>query len=325
MLAIVQTANGSADTLVVGDAQLPEPEPGQLRVRVRAAGVNRADIVQREGRYPPPPGVTGILGLEVAGLVDAAPAGSRFQAGDAVFGLVAGGGYAEYALLDEALAIEKPDSLTWEEAASLPEAWMTAWLNLVDVARLKSGETLLVHAGASGVGAAAIQLAGLLGAAALASAGSEAKLEFCRELGARGAFNYRELPDFSEWVKERGGADVVLDPVGASHLAENIAALKRDGRLVLIGVMGGARAELNLAQVLVKRIALIGSTLRGRPLGVKASLAEALHGTVLPALGEGRLRLTLDRVFPVSEVRAAHLYLEENRNLGKVVLSWDLS
>ncbi|AXK40359.1 NAD(P)H-quinone oxidoreductase [Crenobacter cavernae] len=325
MLAIVQTANGSADTLVVGDAPLPEPGEGQLRVRVRAAGVNRADIVQREGRYPPPPGVTDILGLEVAGLVDTAPAGSRFKAGDAVFGLVAGGGYAEYALLDEALAIEKPDSLTWEEAASLPEAWMTAWLNLVEVARLKPAETLLVHAGASGVGAAAIQLAGLIGATALASAGSEAKLDFCRKLGARDAFNYRELPAFSAWVKERGGADVVLDPVGASHLAENIGALKRDGRLVLIGVMGGTRAELNLAQVLVKRIALLGSTLRSQPLDVKARLAEALRGTVLPALGEGRLRPTLDRVFPVGEVRAAHLYVEESRNLGKVVLSWDLS
>ncbi|KZE35119.1 NAD(P)H-quinone oxidoreductase [Crenobacter luteus] len=321
MLAIVQRAPGGADTLAVGEVPLPEPGPGQLRVRVRAAGVNRADLVQREGRYPPPPGVTAILGLEVAGEVDAAPAGSRFAVGDAVFGLVAGGGYAEYALLDEALAVEKPAALDWATAASLPEAWMTAWLNLVEVGRLKAGETLLVHAGASGVGAAAIQLANLLGAHALASAGSPAKLAFCRQMGARDAFDYRALPSFAAWVRERGGADVVLDPVGASHLADNVAALRPDGRLVLIGVMGGARGELNLGQVLVKRLSLLGSTLRSQPPEVKADLAEALRTRVLPALLDGRLRPTLDAVFAIADVRAAHEYMEANRNLGKVVLS----
>ncbi|WP_337881935.1 NAD(P)H-quinone oxidoreductase [Chromobacterium haemolyticum] len=321
MLAVVQSAPGGVDTLRVDEIAPPLRGAGQLLVRVMAAGVNRADLAQRAGHYPPPPGASPILGLEVAGVVEEADAGSRFQPGDAVFGLISGGGYAEYAVLEEALAIAKPDWLSWVETASLPEAWMTAWFNLVEKAGLQAGETVLVHAGASGVGAAAIQLAGLLGAQAYASAGSEEKAAFCRELGAVQAFNYRQTPAFGPMVKDWGGVDVVLDPVGASYLNDNVSALRPDGRLVNIGLLGGAKAELNLGALLMKRIALIGSTLRPQPLEVKARLARAVEARILPALEQGKLRLTLDSSYPLTQVADAHAYVEANRNLGKVVLT----
>lgn len=320
MQAVVQMAPGGVETLRLDVVEKPEPAPGQLRVRVLAAGLNRADIVQREGHYPPPKGASPILGLEVAGVVDAVNGPSRFQEGDAVFGLVAGGGYAEYALLDSSAAIPKPDMMSWAEAASLPEAWMTAWHNLVDVAGLKPGETVLIHAGASGVGAAAIQLAAMLGCRVIASASSEDKREYCRRLGADETIDSRSS-GFAASLKAQGGVDVVLDPVGASLFNDNIAALKQDGRLVLIGVMGGARTDLNLGLLLVKRLRVIGSTLRSQPEEVKARLATALEQEVLPALQDGRAQLTLDSVYPLAAVQDAHAYMEANRNLGKIVLS----
>ncbi|MFC3531192.1 NAD(P)H-quinone oxidoreductase [Vogesella facilis] len=320
MQAVVQSGAGGVDTLRLDVVEKPGPAPGQLRVRVLAAGINRADIVQREGKYPPPKGASPILGLEVAGVVDAVNGPSRFQEGDAVFGLVSGGGYAEFALLDSSAAIPKPDLMSWAEAASLPEAWMTAWFNLVEIAQLRAGETVLIHAGASGVGAAAIQLASLLGCTVIASASSEEKRTFCRSLGADAVIDSRQ-PGFAAYIKELGGVDVVLDPVGASLFDDNIAALKQDGRLVLIGVMGGVQGSLNLGLLLVKRLKIIGSTLRSQPEAVKARLAAALAQEVLPALQDGRAHVTLDSIYPLAAVADAHRYVEENRNLGKVVLS----
>jgi len=320
MLHVTQAAPGGADTLEIAFAEKPQPAPGQLRVRVLAAGINRADIVQREGKYPPPKGASPVLGLEIAGIVDAVNGPSRFQEGDAVFGLVSGGGYAEYALLDSSAALPKPDLMSWAEAASLPEAWMTAWFNLVDIAALQPGETVLIHAGASGVGAAAIQLASLLGARVVASAGSEEKRQFCRSLGADEVIDSRQA-GFAANLKAQGGVDVVLDPVGAALFDDNIAVLKPDGRLVVIGIMGGSSATLNLGLLLVKRLRLLGSTLRSQPEAVKASLAAALEAEVLPALADGRARVTLDSVYPLAAVADAHRYVEDNRNLGKVVLS----
>ncbi|MCW3478874.1 NAD(P)H-quinone oxidoreductase [Neisseriaceae bacterium JH1-16] len=320
MHAVLQTQAGGADTLYLGDVDRPAPASGQLLLKVNAAGVNRADIVQREGRYPPPPGASPILGLEIAGVVAEAGENCRFKPGDAVFGLVGGGAYAEYALLDDALAIAKPDWLDWAEAASLPEAWLTALLNLTEVGHLQAGEGFLVHAGASGVGAAAIQLAKLLDAKVFASAGSADKLAFCRKLGADTAFNYKEQPDFGQWVKEQGGVDLVLDPVGASHIDENVTALRRDGRLVVIGVMGGANAQLNLGQLLVKRLRVQGSTLRSQPLEVRARLTQRLAER-LDDFRTGRLQLTLDSRFALADVAAAHRYMESNANLGKIVLT----
>jgi NADPH2:quinone reductase len=320
MQLVTQSAPGGADTLEIAFAEKPQPAHGQLRVRVLAAGINRADIVQREGKYPPPKGASPVLGLEIAGIVDAVNGPSRFQEGDAVFGLVSGGGYAEYALLDSSAALPKPDLMSWAEAASLPEAWMTAWFNLVDIAALQPGETVLIHAGASGVGAAAIQLASLLGARVVASAGSEEKRQFCRSLGADEVIDSRQS-GFAANLKAQGGVDVVLDPVGAALFDDNIAVLKPDGRLVVIGIMGGSSATLNLGLLLVKRLRLLGSTLRSQPEAVKAGLAAALEAEVLPALADGRARVTLDSVYPLAAVADAHRYVEDNRNLGKVVLS----
>ncbi|WP_434627280.1 NAD(P)H-quinone oxidoreductase [Chromobacterium sp. CV08] len=321
MLAVVQRTPGGVETMEIGEWEKPRAAPGKLLVRVMAAGVNRADLMQREGRYPPPPGASPLLGLEVAGWVEEVVGESAFRPGDAVFGLVDGGGYAEYALLDEALAIAKPDEWSWLMAASLPEAWMTAWFNLVEKAGIKGGEAVLVHAGASGVGAAAIQLAGLMGARAFASAGGEEKLAFCRELGAERVFNYREAPAFGALVKDWGGADVVLDPVGAAYLAENLQALNPDGRLVNIGLLGGNRAELDFGRLLMKRISLMGSTLRPQPLTVKAGLAAALRERIVPAIEAGRLSAPVDCSFPWTQVQDAHQYVAENRNLGKVALT----
>lgn len=321
MTAVVQPSAGGTDTLHLGKVDRPVPQPGQLLVRVRAAGVNRADIVQREGHYPPPPGASCLLGLEIAGEVVSLGGKSQFKKGDAVLGLVAGGGYAEYVLLDEALAVAKPDSMEWVEAASLPEAWMTAWFNLIEIGGLQTGERVLIHAGASGVGAASIQLASLMGAAVFASAGSEDKLTFCRQMGAECLYNWRELNGFSQEVRQWGGADLILDPVGGSYLAENIACMNTDGRLLLIGVMGGTVSSINLAQILIKRLTLRGSTLRNQPLAVKAGLAAALSTRVLPAMVAGQLSITVDAVFPLSQVCEAHKHMEGNRNLGKVVLS----
>lgn len=322
MQAILQSAPGGADTLYLGETDRPQRQAGQLLVQVMAAGVNRADIVQRSGHYPPPPGASIILGLEVAGVVIEADGSSRFKEGDAVFGLIAGGGYAEYAVLDEALAIAKPDAMSWVEAASLPEVWMTAWLNLVQVGQLQAGQNVLIHAGASGVGATAIQLARWLGAHPFASAGSADKLAFCRQLGAEQVFNYKELPAFSATIKAWGGVEMILDPVGASYLAENMASLKQDGRLVNIGLMGGSKTELNLGLLLVKRLSLIGSTLRSQPLAAKARLAQALEREVLPALLAGQLQQTLDSSYPWQQAADAHAHMEANANLGKVVLTF---
>lgn len=321
MRVVVQQTTGGPETLVLAERPAPQPGPGQLLIKVLAAGVNRADVVQREGRYPPPTGVTPVLGLEVAGEVKSTPKDSRFKEGDAVFGLVAGGGYAEYALLDEALAIPKPDSLSWVEAASLPEVWMTAWFNLVEIGHLAAGECVLVHAGASGVGAAAIQLAHALEAKVIASAGSEAKLEFCRSLGADVAYNYQETPEFAELVREAGGADVILDPVGAGYFEQNLACLNQDGRLILIGVMGGVEGKLNLGRLLMRRHAIIGSTLRNQPLEVKERLTRALEDRVLPWLAEGVVNSTVDGTFLIEAVAEAHRYLERNQNYGKLVLT----
>jgi NADPH2:quinone reductase len=321
MKAVVQSKCGGVDTLRVDEIEKPIPHDGQLLVRVFAAGINRADIVQREGRYPAPPGASPILGLEVAGVVEEVRGHSHFRVGDAVLGLVPGGAYAEFVVLDSALAIAKPDDMSWVVAASLPEAWMTAWFNLVEIGAVHEGENILIHAGASGVGVAAIQLARVLGARAFASAGSPDKLEFCRELGALQVYDRNEQPEFSTLIRQWGGVDLILDPIAGKYLGENLASLNVDGRLIFIGIMGGSVASVNLGLVLAKRLSLRGSTLRNQPLDVKARLAHALEHTVLPALRAGVVSAPVDSVFPLERVDEAHAYIEANRNFGKVVLS----
>ena len=319
MHAILQNAPGGRDSLYWGETALPEPGPGQLRVRVRACGVNRADIVQREGRYPPPADASPILGLELAGEVDALGEGvSGWVPGDALLALVPGGAYAEYALVNADEALAKPAGWSWAQAASVPEAWLTAWLNLIEVGQLQPGQTVLIHAGASGVGAAAIQLARWRGATVVATCGSAEKVAFCQQLGAQQAVNYHEAA-FADAVRALGRADLVLDCIGGSYLDAHLSCLKTDGKLVLIGVMGGAQATLNLGLLLVKRISLIGSTLRSQPLARRAALAGQLQ-QLLPLWDAGTLQWTLDRTFALPDAAQAHAWLEGNQNQGKVVL-----
>jgi NADPH:quinone reductase len=318
---ILQTLPGGIETLYLGQMHAPRPAAQQLLVRVRAAGVNRADVLQREGYYPPPPGAPTILGLEIAGeVVQLGLEVTNFAVGDAVFGLVAGGGYADYALLDSQLAIRKPSDLSWEAAASLPEAWMTALFNLGSIGKLAAGQTVLIHAGASGVGSAAIQMAALKGATVLATVGNAAKADYCRALGANTVINYRAGDDFVEAAKAIGGVDLVLDCVGADYFERNLSSLKSDGMLIVIGGLGGRHAALDLGRLLAKRLTVKGSTLRSQPLAVKEYLSRLLESWVLPAWLAGELTITVDRVFSLGEAAAAHAYLEAGLNQGKVIL-----
>ncbi|GLS04326.1 NAD(P)H quinone oxidoreductase [Chitiniphilus shinanonensis] len=309
--------------LTVGEFAPPVPQAGQLLVRVRAAGVNRADLAQAAGHYPPPRGESPLLGLEIAGEVAALGEGvDGYALGDAVFGLVAGGGYAEYCVIDAGETVPLPAALGFEQAASLPEVWLTAWLNLVELGGLRPGGRVLVHAGASGVGAAAIQLARAHGAWVAATAGGDAKCAWCRELGADLVIDHR-AGDFAAEVKAAGEVGLILDTVGGDYLPRNQACLATDGRIVLIGLLRGTEAQANLGLLLVKRQQLIGSTLRALPVARKAEVAAALWPWLLPRLAAGEIRLTLDRVFALEEAAEAHAYLAQNRNLGKVVLRVD--
>lgn len=318
MQAVLQHQPGNADTLYIGKSDKPEPLAGQFRIRVFAAGVNRADIVQREGFYPPPTGSSPILGLEVAGVIDAMGAPSAdFAIGDAVFGLMTGGGYAEYAILDAGSATHCPEGWDWAQSAAQAEAWMTAWLNLVDVGKLAAGEIALIHAGASSVGIAAIQLAKTLGAKVIATCSGN-KADFCREFGADQVIS-RQEPDFLQQIAALK-VDFVLDAVGAPYAAAHLKALKAGGRWVQIGVMGGRKAEMDLAKILSKGIELRGSTLRNLSHAKKAHLTRAFQRHLLPLLKSGTLKMPIAVVFPWQEVANAHRFLEENKNCGKVIL-----
>ncbi|NHQ86500.1 NAD(P)H-quinone oxidoreductase [Iodobacter sp. HSC-16F04] len=316
MRAVIQ----ENQTLLLGDAALPKAAAGQLLIRVHAAGINRADLAQAAGRYPPPSGDSNILGLEVAGVVEALGEGvAGFAVGDEVLGLVGGGAYAELCLLESALAIKKPANLSFTDAASLPEVWMTAWFNLVEIGKLAAGQRVLIHAGASGVGAASIQLAKYLGAWVATTAGGAKKTEFCRQLGADLVVDYKQQ-DFAALIKEAGGVDLILDGVGGDYLAKNQACLNTDGQIVLIGLLRGISTEINLGQLLMKRQRLTGSTLRAQPLNVKARLAAALRDKIAPAIAAGQLKVTVDRVFNWQEAAIAHQYIADNQNIGKVLL-----
>ncbi|AZN35385.1 NAD(P)H-quinone oxidoreductase [Iodobacter ciconiae] len=316
MRAVIQ----EKQTLLLGEAALPKVAAGQLLVRVHAAGINRADLAQAAGRYPPPAGDSDILGLEVAGVVVGLGEGvADFVVGDEVLGLVRGGAYAEFCLLESMLAIKKPANLSFTDAASLPEVWMTAWLNLVEIGKLQAGQRVLIHAGASGVGAASIQLAKYLGAWVAATAGGARKTEFCRQLGADLVVDYQQQ-DFAVVVKEAGGVDLILDGVGGDYLAKNQACLNTDGQIVLIGLLRGVSTDINLGQLLMKRQRLTGSTLRAQPLKVKAQVAAALRDKILPALNTEQLKITVDCSFNWEDTAAAHQYIAENKNIGKVLL-----
>ncbi|MGY6566315.1 MAG: NAD(P)H-quinone oxidoreductase [Halomonadaceae bacterium] len=299
----------------------PGPAAGEVRLAVAWAGVNRADLMQRAGHYPPPPGVSDVLGLEISGtVIEVGPGVDTLRPGERVCALLAGGGYAEEVVVDARQVLPIPEGLNLCEAAALPEVFATAWLNLFMVGQLAAGERVLLHAGASGVGTAAIQLCRAFGHPCFVTAGSDAKLAVCRELGADAVFNRHE-GSFADAVKAWGGADLILDPVGGAYLADNQRVLNADGRLVLIGLMGGRHAELDLGRMLMKRQRLIGSTLRAKPPAAKGAILDALRTHVWPRLAKGEIRPLIDRTWPIDEVEAAHAHVQRDANIGKVLLA----
>ena len=321
MKAIRFDQPGDPDVLRYDDAPDPQRGADELLVRVHATAVNRADLLQRRGGYAPPPGASPILGLELAGEV-VQPAG-EWRTGDRVMAVVTGGGYAELAAVPAGMAMRIPERFSYQEAAAIPEAFLTAYLNLFTLGRLQAGEVALIHAGASGVGTAAIQLVCVAGARAIATAGSDEKLALCRELGAEPAINYKSEP-FADRVRaatEGRGADVVLDFVGAPYWDSNMAALALGGRLMLIGFLGGSRGQLDLGALMGKSLTVSGTTLRRTALPQKLALTQAFSEFALPRFARGELRPVIDRVMSLAQAAEAHRVLEANTNAGKVVLS----
>jgi putative PIG3 family NAD(P)H quinone oxidoreductase len=321
MKAIIFDGPGDPDVLHYADAPDPQPSEGELLVRVHATAVNRADLLQRRGGYAPPPGASPILGLELAGEV-LEPAG-EWRAGDRVMAVVTGGAYAELAAVPAGMAMRIPERFSYQEAAAIPEAFLTAYLNMFTLGRLQPGEAALIHAGASGVGTAAIQLARAAGSRAFATAGTDEKLMLCRELGAELAINYKHEPFQERVAAATGGrgADVVLDFVGAPYWEANMAALAPGGRLMLIGFLGGSRGQLDLGMIMSKSLTVAGTTLRRTPLPQKIALTQAFAEFALARFERGELRPVIDRVLPLAQAAEAHSALEANSNAGKVVLS----
>jgi putative PIG3 family NAD(P)H quinone oxidoreductase len=321
--AVAIVGKGAPEVLKPVTLPMPQPGPGQLLIKVAAAGVNRPDVMQRMGLYPAPAGHSEIPGLEVAGTVAAAGEGEhRFRAGDKVMALVSGGGYAEYCLAEATSCLPVPAGLAMSAAAGIPEAFFTVWHNVFERGGLKPGEWLLVHGGTSGIGVTAIQLAHAFGAKVMATAGTPAKCEVCRELGATRAVDYT-AEDFVEVVKaETGGrgVDVILDMVGGDYVERNIRSLADDGRLVNIAFQKGSKVTIDMMRVMLKRLTLTGSTLRIRSNEVKAAIARAVGEKVLPLIAEGRVRVVIDATFPLAEAAKAHARLEES-HIGKVILT----
>ncbi len=323
MKAIVLEGFGDASVMRLGEVPAPELVPGALRIRVAATAVNRADLMQRRGLYPPPPGASPVLGLECAGLVAEVGEGvAGWRAGERAMALLAGGGYAEEVVVDAGCALRVPERLSLEEAAAVPEVFLTVFLNVFQLGALPEGGAALVHGGGSGIGTAAIQCVRAAGGRIVVTAGSEPKCLRCRELGANLAVNYRD-GDFVAACRELTagrGVDVVLDSIGAPYLERNLASLAVGGRLALIGLMGGAKAEINLGLLLLRRLQLIGSTLRARPAVEKAGIAAGFEARFGPALAAGEIRPIVDRVLPLARAAEAHRLVEASEHFGKVVL-----
>ncbi|WP_341718139.1 NAD(P)H-quinone oxidoreductase [Micromonospora sp. FIMYZ51] len=323
MRAITIPEPGGPDVLSWSEVPDPEPGPGEVLVDVRATAVNRADLLQRQGHYPPPPGAPAYPGLECSGVVSATgPKVTDWRVGDQVCALLAGGGYAERVAVPAGQLLPVPAGVDLVDAAALPEVACTVWSNVVGVGRLVAGETLLVHGGGSGIGTFAIQLGKALGATVLATARS-VKHDRLRDLGADHLIDYREQ-DFVEEVRkvtDGRGADVVLDIMGASYLGRNVAALAPDGRLVVIGMQGGRKGELDLGALLAKRGTVAATALRSRPLEQKAAIVKGVRDQVWPLIEAGRIRPIIDRRLPISEAPAAHHLVESNDHLGKVLLT----
>ena len=320
MQAIVVSGAGELNWQEV---EKPMLGASDVMIEIKATAVNRADLMQRRGLYPAPPGASSILGLECAGtIVQLGSDVTRHQIGDSVCALLAGGGYAEFAAVDEGSVIPVPKGLSFSQAAALPEVFATAWLNLFIEGGLQPSERVLLHAGASGVGTAGIQLCRAFGSECFVTVGSEDKIAACRSLGAIGGFD-RTQGSFLSALKDQwnDGVDVILDPVGASYLDDNLQALKLNGRLILIGLMGGARSEIDLAQLMIKRLRVQGSTLRSRALSEKAAIMAELQQFVWPKIEQGDIKPIVQQVIPIEQAAAAHDLVASDATIGKVVLS----
>lgn len=323
MKAIIIQTELENKPLAWEDVPIPAYGPDEVLVDIYAAALNRADLAQRAGNYPPPPGASPILGLEMAGRIAALGANvAGWQVGDRVCALLPGGGYAEQVNVPAAMLIPIPGGWSYEQAAAIPEVFLTAYVNIFMEAKLQPGETALIHGGASGVGTAAIQLVREAGGHALVTAGSEEKTRRCRELGAELAINYKQ-EDFVERVLAHTtgqGVDVILDMVGAAYLERNIKLLKLRGRLVFIATLGGSRAEINIGALMGRRLRLIGSVLRARSLAEKVEIKERFMAQFWPSLLNGTIRPIIDSVYPIEQANEAHQYMAEDKNIGKIVL-----
>jgi NADPH:quinone reductase len=327
MKAVIITRPGGAEVLEIQERPRPEPGVGQIRVRVRASALNRADILQRQGNYPVPPGVSAdISGMEYAGEVDAlGPSAALWKIGDRAMGIVGGAGHAEYLCVHEREAMPIPKGMSWEDAAAIPEVFLTAYDALFNRLALRTGETLLIHAVGSGVGTAALQIARAAGAKVVGTARSPGKLERAKKLGLDVAID-ASRGDWAAQVEAAIGAKrvhAVVDLVGGNYLEGNMRVLASRGRIVVVGLTAGATAPFNLSVLLVKRLTIVGTTLRGRPLEEKIAVARDLSEHILPLFDAGRLKPVVDQVFPFGEIRAAHQLMESNKTFGKIVLRWE--
>ncbi len=324
MTVVEIAAPGGPEQLKPKQRPVPKPGEGEVLVRVAAAGVNRPDVMQRQGRYPPPAGASDLPGLEIAGEIAAlGPKVAGLSVGDKVTALLAGGGYAQYAIAAAPLCLPVPVGISMVEAAAIPETFFTVWTNLFDRGRCKAGETVLIHGGTSGIGTTAIQLAAAWGARVFATAGSDEKVQACLKLGAIRAINYR-TQDFVEVMRtETGGrgVDIVLDMVAGSYVARNLELAALEGRVVTISLLGGAKAEINMGTILTKRLTLTGSTLRSRTVAQKAEVADAVRKNIWPLLAAGRVRPVIHATFPLAEASEAHRLMESSNHIGKIVLT----
>jgi putative PIG3 family NAD(P)H quinone oxidoreductase len=324
MTAIVIRAPGGPEELVPEQRPVPQPGEGEVLIKVAAAGVNRPDVMQRKGLYPPPKGATDIPGLEIAGEVVALGANARrWKVGDRVMALVVGGGYAQYCVAHESHCLPVPPGLSMNEAAAIPETFFTVYHNLFERGRLKAGETMLVHGGSSGIGTAAIQLAHETGARVITTAGSAEKCEACRTLGADVAINYK-TEDFVAATKDGTGgkgADVILDMVGGDYIERNYEAAAVEGRIVQIAFQGSPKATVDFRRIMLKRLTHTGSVLRSRPVADKGAIARGVEQNVLPLVASGRVRPIMDSTFPLAKASAAHARMEASTHIGKIVLT----
>jgi NADPH2:quinone reductase len=324
MQVVEIAAPGGPEQLKVATRPLPQPAAGEVLVRVAAAGVNRPDVMQRQGRYPPPPGASDLPGMEVAGeIVELGPGVSGLALGDQITALLPGGGYAAYAVAAAPLCMQVPAGLTMVEAAAIPETYLTVWTNLFERGGCKSGDTVLIHGGTSGIGTTAIQLAAAWGARVFATAGSPQKARFCEKLGAERGIEYR-TEDFVAVIRAATagyGIDVTLDMVAGSYVQRNLDVAAVEGRVVTISMLGGSRAEINMNSILPKRLTLTGSTLRSRTVAQKAAVADAVRRNVWPLLAAGRVKPVIHQTFPLAQASEAHRLMESSSHIGKIVLT----